>query len=63
MIDNRTVKYGALLMRLLTGIYFLVHVGIKIFVFTPAGTAGYFGSLERDEFGLNRIRIPESGLF
>lgn len=45
MIDTRTAPYAALLLRLSLGILFLAHAGLKIFVFTPAGTAGFFGSL------------------
>src|SRR3954447_20300465 len=40
-VDTRTVPYAALLLRLL-GILFLAHAGLKIFVFTPAGTAAFF---------------------
>lgn len=45
MIDTRTAPYAALVLRLALGILFLAHAGLKIFVFTPAGTAGFFGSL------------------
>ncbi|WP_454683858.1 DoxX family protein [Ancylobacter moscoviensis] len=45
MIDNRTAPYAALVLRLSLGILFLAHAGLKIFVFTPAGTAAFFGSL------------------
>ncbi len=45
MIDTRTAPYAALILRLALGILFLAHAGLKIFVFTPAGTAGFFGSL------------------
>ncbi|WP_188610693.1 DoxX family protein [Chelatococcus reniformis] len=45
MIDNRTAPYAVLVLRLALGILFLAHAGLKIFVFTPAGTAGFFGSL------------------
>ena len=45
MIDLRTAPYAALLLRLSLGILFLVHAGVKILVFTPAGTAQFFGSL------------------
>jgi putative oxidoreductase len=45
MIDNRTAPYAALLLRLALGVLFLAHAGLKIFVFTPAGTAQFFGSL------------------
>ncbi|MGF9563306.1 DoxX family protein [Neorhizobium sp. JUb45] len=45
MIDARTAPYAALILRLSLGILFLAHAGLKIFVFTPAGTAGFFSSL------------------
>jgi putative oxidoreductase len=45
MIDTRTAPYGALLLRVALGGLFLAHAGLKIFVFTPAGTASFFGSL------------------
>ncbi|MBS7538088.1 DoxX family protein [Ancylobacter lacus] len=45
MTDARTAPYAALLLRLTLGILFLAHAGLKIFVFTPAGTAGFFSSL------------------
>jgi putative oxidoreductase len=45
MIDNRTNPYAVFVLRLALGILFLAHAGLKIFVFTPAGTAGFFGSL------------------
>ena len=45
MIDNRTAPYGALLLRVALGVMFLAHAGLKVFVFTPAGTAGFFESV------------------
>ena len=45
MIDTRTAPYAALLLRLSLGCLFLAHLGLKLFVFTPAGTAQFFGSL------------------
>ena len=45
MIDKRTAPYAALLLRLSLGALFLAHAGLKLFVFTPAGTAHYFASL------------------
>ena len=36
---------AALLLRVSAGILFIAHAGLKIFVFTPAGTAGFFESL------------------
>ncbi|MBO9123704.1 MULTISPECIES: DoxX family protein [unclassified Rhizobium] len=45
MTDIRTAPYAALILRVALGLLFLAHAGLKIFVFTPAGTAGFFGSL------------------
>jgi putative oxidoreductase len=45
MIDNRTAPYAALLLRLVLGVAFVAHLALKLFVFTPAGTAGFFASL------------------
>jgi len=45
MIDFRTAPYAALLLRLTLGLLFLAHASLKIFVFTPAGTAKFFGSV------------------
>lgn len=45
MIDSKTAPYAALLLRLSLGVLFLAHAGLKILVFTPAGTAKFFGSL------------------
>lgn len=45
MIDQKYAPYAALVLRVLTGVLFLVHGLTKLFVFTPAGTAGYFASL------------------
>lgn len=45
MIDDKTAPYAALILRLTTGALFLTHGLIKLFVFTPAGTMGFFQSL------------------
>jgi putative oxidoreductase len=45
MSDAKTAPYAALLLRLTLGVLFLAHAGLKIFVFTPAGTAQFFESL------------------
>lgn len=45
MINTRTVPYAALILRLTLGILFLAHACMKLFVFTPAGTAQFFGSI------------------
>lgn len=36
---------AAFILRAVTGAFLLVHGLIKLFVFTPAGTAGYFESI------------------
>jgi len=45
MIDTRTAPYAAFILRVTLGIMFLAHAALKLFVFTPAGTAQFFGSL------------------
>jgi putative oxidoreductase len=45
MIDSRTAPYAALLLRLTLGGLFLTHLALKFFVFTPAGTAAFFGKV------------------
>jgi putative oxidoreductase len=45
VIDQRTAPYAALLLRVSLGSLFLIHAGLKLFVFTPIGTAQFFASL------------------
>src|SRR3954471_10909655 len=45
MIDLRTASYGAFVLRIALGALFLAHAAMKILVFTPAGTAAFFGTL------------------
>jgi putative oxidoreductase len=45
MIDSRTAPYAALIMRLALGLMFVAHGLTKVFVFTPAGTVGFFQSI------------------
>jgi putative oxidoreductase len=45
MIDQRAAPYGVLLLRVVSGLWFIAHGCLKIFVFTPAGTAKFFESL------------------
>lgn len=45
MIDHRTAPYAALGLRVSLGTLSLAHAGLKLFVFTPACTAGFFESL------------------
>ena len=45
MIDTKTGPYGALILRLSLGVMFLAHAGLKVFVYTPEGAAGFFQSV------------------
>jgi len=45
MIDVRTAPYAALVLRLTLGLLFLAHASLKLFTFTPAGTAKFFASV------------------
>lgn len=46
VIDGVTnADLAATILRVSMGVLFLAHAGLKIFIFTPAGTAGYFASL------------------
>lgn len=45
MTDNRLAPYAALLLRLTLGVAVLAHGLMKVFVFTPAGTTGFFESI------------------
>jgi putative oxidoreductase len=44
-IDPTTAPYGALALRLALGIMFVAHALLKVFVFTIAGTVGFFESV------------------
>lgn len=45
MIDVATAPWAALILRVALGILFLAHGLLKLLVFKPAGTYGYFKSL------------------
>ncbi|MEN7341733.1 MAG: DoxX family protein [Pseudomonadota bacterium] len=45
MTAQDNAGYAALILRVSLGIMFIAHAALKIFVFTPAGTVGFFGSL------------------
>jgi putative oxidoreductase len=45
MTDPRTAPYAALLLRVALGGLFIAHAALKLFVFTPAGTAQFFASV------------------
>lgn len=42
---NNKVATATLLLRVSLGVLFLAHGLMKLFIFTPAGTVGYFASL------------------
>ncbi len=43
--SGQNTELAATILRLTNGILFVLHAGLKIFVFTPAGTVGFFESL------------------
>lgn len=45
MTDTRRADLAALVLRASLGALFLAHAGLKYFVFTPEGAAGFFASL------------------
>jgi putative oxidoreductase len=45
MTDTKSTSYAALLLRVSLGALALAHGLLKILVFTPAGTVGFFASL------------------
>lgn len=45
MSNSSQTAYAATLLRISLGVMFLEHGLLKLFVFTPSGTAGFFGSL------------------
>lgn len=45
MTNNSNADYAALLLRLSLGVLFIAHGALKLFVFTPAGTVGFFESI------------------
>lgn len=45
MLDIATAPYGILLLRVALGGLFLAHAYLKLFVFKPSGTVGFFNSI------------------
>jgi len=45
MNKQDSTAYAALILRLALGLMFVAHALLKILVFTPAGTVGFFASL------------------
>lgn len=44
-VQASQADHAALLLRLAMGVLFVLHAWMKIAVFTPSGTAGYFASI------------------
>ena len=62
IVASRTAPYAALLLRVSLGLLFLIHAGLKFFVFTPAGTEHFFASLGLPGwFGLVIIAVETLG--
>ncbi len=45
MTTQATTSYAALTLRIALGVMFIAHALLKIFVFTPEGSVGFFSSL------------------
>jgi putative oxidoreductase len=54
-----TTPYAAFLLRVSLGILFLAHAGLKIFVFTLPGAAGFFQSIGLPGFMAYLITLLE----
>ena len=62
MIDTRTAPYAALLLRVTMGVLFLAHgLYLKVFVFTVAGTVGFFESIGYPGFFAYLVILGEIG--
>jgi putative oxidoreductase len=56
-----TAPYGALALRLALGFAALAHGLMKVLLFTPAGTVGYFGSLGLPPAAAYLVMLAEVG--
>jgi putative oxidoreductase len=62
MIDSKTAPYAALVLRVALGVMFLAHsLYLKVFVFTVAGTVGFFESLGLPAFTAYLTLLAEIG--
>jgi putative oxidoreductase len=59
--DPRSAAYAATLLRLSLGVLFLAHGLLKVLVFTPAGTAGFFESVGFPGFMAYPVILAEIG--
>lgn len=56
-----TAIYGAFVLRFALGVAALAHGLLKVFVFTPAGTVGFFGSLGLPAVAAYLVILAEVG--
>ena len=56
-----TAPYGAFVLRLALGVAALAHGLLKVVVFTPAGTVGFFGSLGLPAVAAYLVILAEVG--
>jgi len=61
MTDAKSAAYAALLLRVTMGVLFIAHGLLKVLVFTPAGTVGFFESLGLPGFLAYLTIIAEIG--
>ena len=62
MIDSKTAPYAALVLRVALGVMFLAHsLYLKVFIFTVAGTVGFFESLGLPAFTAYLTLLAEIG--
>lgn len=61
MTNQNTAPYAALILRVSLGVLFLAHGALKLFVFTPAGTVGFFESLGMPGFFAYLTILAEVG--
>jgi len=61
MTDAKSASYAALVLRVTMGVLFIAHGLLKVLVFTPAGTVGFFESLGLPGFLAYLTIIAEIG--
>jgi putative oxidoreductase len=59
MTDRTNPHLAALILRVSLGVLFILHAYLKIFVFTPAGTAGFFESIGFPGFLAYAVSLAE----
>ena len=61
MENKSTTEFGITLLRASLGIMFIAHGLLKVLVFTPAGTVGFFESIGYPGFFAYWVMIAEIG--